>query len=79
MASIRAGTLTPQQAVIPAAVKPRDYNKKRMHTHPKTQTGQTMATRRHGSPANLVDGKMGRNHSSTSVLLLDVTRSLNTK
>ena len=41
-------------------------------TSPETQTRETVATRRHGSPANLVDRKMGRNHSSSGILLLDV-------
>lgn len=41
-------------------------------TSPETQTRETVATRRHGSPANLVDGKMGRNHSSSGILLLNV-------
>ena len=41
-------------------------------TGPETETRETVATRRHGSPANLVDGKMGRNHSSSGILLLNV-------
>ena len=44
----------------------------RLPTHPQTETRETVATRGHGRPANLVDGKMGRHHSSSSVLFLDV-------
>lgn len=43
-----------------------------MYTHPEAQTCQTMAARRHRSPANLVDRQVGRYHSASSVLLLDV-------
>ena len=51
-------------------------NSMKLSTHPQTKTGETMATGGHGSPANLVDGKMGRHHSSSSVLFLDVTSGL---
>ena len=44
----------------------------KLFTHPQTKTRETVATRGHGSPANLVDGKVRRHHSSSSVLLLNV-------
>ena len=45
-------------------------------TRPETQTGETVAAGGHGSPANLVDGKMGRNHSSSSILFFNVATRL---
>ena len=44
-----------------------------MLTEPETESSETVATGGHGSPTDLVDGKMGRHHSSLSVLLLNVT------
>ena len=45
-------------------------------TGPETETRETVATGGHGSPANLVDRKMGRHHSSSSILFFNVATRL---
>ena len=73
MVSIKAGTLHPHTAAIPTAEKPTIKKAKKLLTKPQTESSKTVVTRRKSSPTELVDGKMGSDHSSLSVLLLNVT------
>lgn len=50
-----------------------DQRSKQLLTEPQTESSKTVATGRSSSPTDLVDGKMGSDHSSSSVLLLNVT------
>ena len=65
--------LHPHTAAIPTAEKPTVKEAKKLLTKPQTESSKTVATRRKSSPTEPVDGKMGRDHSSLSVLLLNVT------
>ena len=77
MASITAGMLQPQRAAQPATVKPMDSQKGSMHTTPETKTSETVATGRKSRPVELVNGKMGRYHSSSSILFFLIATKWN--